>query len=232
MKISVIFFRKTIVNAIIVIVVCAFAFVGITSSAVAVSASDSPVYKGSSKDSVSVMINVYWGTEYIDEMLRILRENEVKTTFFVGGSWVRDNEETFMKIVSEGHEIGNHGFFHKNHDKLSDKQNKEEMQSTHELVKALCDKEITLFAPPSGAFNQITLDIAKEMGYTTVMWSKDIIDWRDQNEKLILSRATKNLSGGDLILAHPTACTVKVLDEILKKISASGLSVKPVSQVI
>ena len=106
------------------------------------------------------------------------------------------------------------------------------MQATHELVKALCDKEITLFAPPSGAFNQITLDIAKEMGYTTVMWSKDTIDWRDQNEKLILSRATKNLSGGDLILAHPTACTVKVLDEILKKISASGLSVKPVSQVI
>jgi peptidoglycan/xylan/chitin deacetylase (PgdA/CDA1 family) len=232
MKISVIFFRKTVVNALIAFVLCAFALVGITSSAVAVSADNSAVYKGSSKDSVSLMINVYWGTEYIDDMLKILRENEVKTTFFVGGSWVRDNEDTFMKIVEEGHEIGNHGFFHKNHDKISDKQNLEEMQATHELVKVLCDKEITLFAPPSGAFNQITLDIAKKMGYTTIMWSKDTIDWRDQNEKLIYSRATKNVTGGDLILMHPTACTVKVLDDIIGRIKACGLTVKPVSEVI
>ena len=135
-----------------------------------------------------------------------------------------------MKIVSEGHEIGNHGFFHKNHDKLSDKQNKEEMQSTHELVKALCDKEITLFAPPSGAFNQITLDIAKEMGYTTVMWSKDTIDWRDQDVNLIKKRALKDLKAGNIVLMHPTSATVTALDDVINSIKASGLKLLTISE--
>lgn len=70
-----------------------------------------PIYKGGATDKVSLMFNVYWGTEYLDKILDELDEHGVKTTFFVGGSWVRDNEAMFKKIVERGHEIGNHGFF-------------------------------------------------------------------------------------------------------------------------
>lgn len=67
-----------------------------------------------------------------------------------------------------------------------------EIGLTHEIIKQLLGYEMTLFAPPSGSYGQNTLKVAQDMGYKTIMWSKDTIDWRDQDENLIYSRATKN----------------------------------------
>ena len=69
---------------------------------------------------VTLMINVYWGTEYIDEMLKILEKYNVKTTFFVGGTWAVKESDKLQKIVDAGHELANHGYGHKDHSKLSE----------------------------------------------------------------------------------------------------------------
>lgn len=225
------FFRGVVANVVIVAVVGALFMLGVRSTAVTAGAGNKPIYKGDG-DKVSLMINVYWGTEYLDGMLDTLAANGVKTTFFVGGMWVRDNEEQFMRIVNAGHEIGNHGFFHKDHDKISAERNREEISATHNLVKAVSGKEMELFAPPSGAFDDITLEIAKDLGYTTIMWSKDTVDWRDKDAKLIFTRATSGVEGGDLVLMHPTAATAAALDSIIKAIKEKGLTVAPVSEVI
>lgn len=232
MKSGLKFTRRVVANIAMTAVIAGLFLLGITGTVVAADANNAPVYKGANAGKVSLMINVYWGTEYIDGMLEVLRDNNVKTTFFVGGMWVRDNEETFKKIVNEGHEIGNHGFFHKDHDKISAERNREEITSTHNLVSAVGGINMTLFAPPSGAFDDVTLEIAKELGYTTIMWSKDTIDWRDKDSKLIFNRAVKNVSGGDLILMHPTAATLAALDSIVKAIKEAGLTVAPVSEVL
>ena len=91
---------------------------------------------------------------------------------------------------------------------------------------------MTLFAPPSGAFNKHTSYIAKNLGYKTIMWSKDTIDWRDQDENLIFSRATKNCESGDLILMHPTKATAQALDKVIKFYKEKGLNVDTVSKNI
>ena len=64
------------------------------------------------------------------------------------------------------------------------------------------------------------------------MWTRDTIDWRDHDADLIYRRAVKNIKGGDLILMHPTECTVKALERIVIGVSAAGLKIAPVSQVI
>ncbi|MBQ7602968.1 MAG: polysaccharide deacetylase family protein, partial [Clostridia bacterium] len=111
-------------------------------------------YNGdTTKANVSLMFNVYWGNEYLDGILKVLDENEIHTTFFVGGIWVEKYSEEFAKIVNAGHEIGNHGYFHKSHDVLNYQQNQDEIMSTHKLVKNLCGINMSLFAPPSGAYN-------------------------------------------------------------------------------
>lgn len=225
-------FRNVIANLCIVLIVLTLGVYALGSASVAASASPAPIYKGNSRSKVSLMINVYWGTEFLDEMLETLAAHNVKTTFFLGGTWVRDNEDKAKAIVANGHEIGNHGFFHKDHKKISAERNKEEITSTHNLVKSVLAKEMTLFMPPSGSFSAITLEIARDLGYTTVMWSKDTIDWRDSDVKLIVKRATKNVEGGDLILMHPTAATAKALPEIIDAIIAKGLSIAPVTEVI
>lgn len=191
------------------------------------------VYHGDENSKkISIMINVYWGNEYINELLCILKENGVKTTFFVGGSWAVKNTEMLKKIYDDGHEIANHGYFHKDQDKLSYQQNYDEIKKCHEVVKSIIGVDMNLFAPPSGAFNKSTLEACNDLGYKAIMWTLDTIDWRDSDANIIYGRATKNIKGGNLILAHPTEHTLKALPKIISKYKAEGYTCTTVTDVI
>lgn len=194
---------------------------------------DEPYYNGDLKSAnVSLMVNVYWGTEYILPMLDIFDEYDIKVTFFVGGLWASKESETLIEIFNRGHEIGNHGYYHKDHKNLSFEKNQEEIYVTHNLVKTLTGVEMNLFAPPSGSFSKTTLEVAKNLGYKTIMWSKDTIDWRDKDANLIYERAIKNAKGGDLILMHPTEATLQALSNIINFYLQKGFNLTSVSQNI
>ncbi len=193
----------------------------------------SAIYKGDSgKNNACLMINVYWGTEFLEDMLNILDKNNVKTTFFVGGYWVEKNTDILQKIINKGHEVGNHGYFHKNQDKLSITQNIEEIKRCNDLVKKTTDYEMSLFAPPSGAVGENVLQASSSLDMKTIMWTKDTIDWRDHDSNLILQRATKNIQNGDFILAHPTEHTVKALQGIIDAYKNSGINLTTVTNCL
>ena len=188
------------------------------------------IYRGNTeKKQVSLMFNVYWGTEYIDGILKILSENNTKATFFIGGTWAEKNDILLKRISDEGHEIANHGFFHLDHKKLAYSKNQEEILIAERFIESITGAKTNLFAPPSGSFSVITLKAAFDLGYKTIMWSKDTIDWRDTDENLCFTRATKDLKNGDLVLVHPTAHTLAALPRILKFYSENGFNHVPVS---
>ena len=63
-----------------------------------------PIYNGDRNSAkVAVMINVYEGADVVDGMLAVLRDNNAKATFFVGGCWADDNADLLVKILEEGH---------------------------------------------------------------------------------------------------------------------------------
>ena len=175
-----------------------------------------PIYRGNGENCVSLMINVYWGNEYLVEMLKTLQKYEVKCTFFVGGSWAAKYPELLQVIFDGGHEIGNHGYFHKEHSKLTYLQNSDEILACNRIVFAQIGINPTLFMPPSGDFGDNTVQAAKDCNMKLIMWSRDTIDWRDKNEQLIYERCTKNIRSGELILMHPTLCTQNALERIIK----------------
>ena len=190
-------------------------------------------YNGdTSKNNVTLMINVYWGTEYLDDMLEIFDNYNVKTTFFIGGTWAVLNEDYLTKIYEIGHELANHGYHHKDHDKLDEQGNLNEISTTHKIVKELLGVEMNLFAPPSGAYDKLTVSCAEQLGYHTIMWTRDTIDWRDHDADLIYNRAIKNAKGGDLILMHPTEATVKALPRIIEYYQSNDFNLTTVSQNI
>ena len=228
-------FRNYIVNGFIFIMIVSLFSITYMGGSISAFNSNtySPYYNGNkSNNNISLMFNVYMGSEYIEGILQELEKANAKATFFVGGSWVVKNNELLEKIYNAGHEIGNHGYWHKDHKLINIEQNKSEMSLTHTVVKNLLNYDIKLFAPPSGSFNQNTLKVAQEMGYETIMWSKDTIDWRDKDENLIYSRATKNPCNGDLILMHPTECTLKALPKIISFYTESGYKLTTVSENI
>ena len=224
-------FTHVVANIILLALVATIATIGFIGATTNVFSSNdnAPIYRGSGANQVTLMINVYWGTEYIDDMLAIFDKYGVTTTFFVGGSWVAQYPEMLQKIASFGHEIGNHGYFHKEHSKLSYDNNVSEIVSCGKLVFATIGRNMTLFAPPSGDFSSVTLDAARDNGYKTIMWSRDTIDWRDKDSDLVFSRATKNTSSGELILMHPTAHTRDALEKIVQYYLDKGFSIVPVT---
>ncbi len=227
-------FNKTVVTNLIIttmLVVMGLLTINYESQYVFGTNSTKAIYNGNRESNyVSLMVNVYWGIEFIEPMLDVFDNYEVKTTFFVGGTFAEKHPELLEEIYNRGHEIGNHGYFHKDHDKLNYEQNYTEINATHKIVKSVIDVDMNLFAPPSGAFNKTTLNVANDLGYKTIMWSKDTIDWRDKDMTIVLSRATKNVQGGDLILMHPTKHTLDALPSILDYYKNNNIVATTVSQ--
>ena len=183
---------------------------------------------GENGKGVSLMFNVYMGTDEVYQILDILQEYDAKATFFIGGCWADDNVACLRDIFIAGHEIGNHGYFHKDHDKLSVVENQREIYTCNQFIELSIGVTPTLFAPPSGAYGNATLTACEVLNMKTILWSKDTIDWRDQDENKIYTRATKNVQNGDFILMHPTKMTVEALDDILqyyKKINLTPITV-------
>lgn len=189
------------------------------------------IYRGNEQNkNVSLMFNVYENTQTVNKIIDVLNEKKVKATFFVGGCWADDNFETLNRIVLCGHEIGNHGYFHKDHKLLDYENNAKEISLTETVVNALCGVKTNLFAPPSGSFSETTLSVASELDYKVIMWSKDTIDWRDKDEDLVYKRATQNISNGDLILMHPKEHTLNALPRIIDYCIENGFEVVTVGK--
>ena len=173
-------------------------------------------YRGTSADGVSLMFNVYWGTQEVEGILEVLAEYDAKATFFIGGSWADDNTACVRKIVEAGHEVGSHGYFHRDHTTLGYEGNVEEISHSVQFLQLAAGVPVTLFAPPSGAYDEGTVNAAESLGLRTVMWSRDTIDWRDKDEQTCYLRATDNLEAGELILMHPMEHTLAALPRILQ----------------
>ncbi len=230
--------RKTLIslstNLILGVILCTVFLLGFTGGGVVSiygERKNEPIYRGNTQSKkISLMFNVYENTEIVNSIIDTLDGYKVKATFFVGGCWADDNEITLKKIVSSGHEIANHGYFHKDHKDLSYENNVKEIKNTNVVVESLCGVMPVLFAPPSGSFSDVTLCAAEDLGMKTVMWSKDTIDWRDKDINKIISRATKNLAGGDLILMHPKAHTLSALPKIIEYAVSNGFIICSVSE--
>lgn len=182
--------------------------------------------------SVSIECNVYMGAEFLNHMLDTLKQKKVRITFFVGGIWAKDNEALVKRIVAEGHEIANHGYSHQQHSRISAQANRDEMMKTDALIQKLTGVKMQLFAPPSGDFNQLTLRIAEENNYKTIMWTADTIDWRDQNPELLLSRVKKKIDKGGIVLIHPTRATAQMLPCMIDELCSLGYDIVPVGELI
>ena len=189
-----------------------------------------PFYSGSGRGGrISVAFNVYEGEDVVNGILDVLKEYGVHATFFMGGCFADDNEELLKRIAKEGHELGNHGYFHRDHAKLSYEKNVEEIDAAGRVIKALSGVNPTLFAPPSGSFNKQTVRAAESLGYSVVLWSKDTVDWRDEDADMVFKRATQGAAAGDIVLAHPKAHTLKALPKILGYYESNGLKQSTVS---
>lgn len=192
-----------------------------------------PIYRGNpEKPAVSFMINVAWGTEYLDSILKTLKKEQVKATFFLDGSWLTKNQEMVKRIVSEGHEIGNHAYSHPQMSRLTDDKIEQEIIKTEQLIYQTTNQPSTYFAPPSGDYNQRVVKKAYDIGLKTVLWTLDTVDWKKPPKEVIINRIISKVENGYLILLHPTEPTAEALPALIKEIKKKGLIITPVKETL
>lgn len=190
---------------------------------------------------MALTINVDWGEEYIPPMLDVLEQRDVHVTFFVTGRWAKKNPELLKIISSRGHQIENHGYSHPHPDQLSNEANQVEIQKTESIIEGIIDKKTHLYAPPYGEKGASGLKAADALGYQTILWTLDTVDWRaDSTPEIIVKRIVnpaiqygiKPNKSGAIVLMHPKANTVKALPVIIDQLVQDGFSFQTLDGLI
>lgn len=193
-----------------------------------------PVYHGNPDSSrVALAINVAWGEEYLPEMLKILAEEKTKVTFFLVGSWVKAFPELTKELFRKGHELGNHGLYHGHPLQMKRDELKRLITENERLIQSIIDTNpVRLFAPPYGEISPLVVSAAGELGYQTIMWSVDSVDWKNPAPEVLLNRVLSKIEPGGIILLHPTAPTKTALRELIRSLRKKGLEPGTVSEVL
>ena len=203
---------------------------------VGVSVNELPIYSVETTEKVvSITFDSAWSTDDLDEILNILKSHNCVATFFVEGNWAENNPEAVKKIHNQGHILGNHGANHKHMTQLSAAQMFAEIQGCHDIIKKLIGIDMSLFRAPYGDYNETVVAKAKELGYSTIQWDVDSLDWKDYGVESIVDTVCnhKNLKNGSIILLHNgTKYTAEALDKMLTNLETQGYSFIPLDQLI
>lgn len=138
-------------------------------------------------------------------------------------------------IFEAGHDLGNHSENHKDMPTLSNEQQTEELMKVHNKVKDLTGYEMFLFRPPYGSYNNNLVLNAKKIGYYTIQWDVDSLDWKNYGVDSIIKTVTqhKHLGNGSIILCHNGAqYTAEALDTLITTLKDAGYEFVPISELI
>ncbi len=193
-----------------------------------------PIYNvKTEEDKIALTMNCAWNADDIDNILKTLKDNDVKITFFIVGDWIDKYPETVNKIYKAGHEIGSHSNTHPHVNKLSKDKNIEELKLCNEKIEKITGNKTNLYRTPYGEYNNTVLEAAKEEGYKTIQWNLDTLDYKDLTGQEMWNRIKDKLERGSIILSHNgTTHTADSLDMLLKNIKQKGFEIVKVSELI
>ena len=171
---------------------------------------------------------------YTSKILEILKNNNVKVTFFITAHYVNTQEELVRQMISEGHIIGNHTVNHKSMPTLTDEQIETEVMDLHQAMLEKFNYEMKYIRPPKGEYSERTIIETNKLGYKTVMWSFAYEDWNENqqpDEGKSKEKVLKNLHNGEIILLHGNSKTnTNILDSIIKETKNMGYEFKSLDE--
>jgi peptidoglycan-N-acetylglucosamine deacetylase len=172
--------------------------------------------------------------ENTPRLLEMLKQRNIKATFFLIGQNVASNPDIVRRILAEGHEIGNHSWTHPQLSKLSDDRVTAEITKTQDAIKDVSGFTPTLLRPPYGAITTRQRDwIESQFGLNIILWSVDPFDWKRPGVSVITQRILTQVHPGAIILSHDIhKQTVDAMPATLDGLAAKGYKFATVSQLI
>jgi peptidoglycan/xylan/chitin deacetylase (PgdA/CDA1 family) len=135
-------------------------------------------------------------------ILDTLREKGVRATFFVLGSHAERWPELVRRISNEGHQLGNHGYFHRKLQFKSPFYVSRDIRLGIRAIKRAGAPAPKYFRAPHGFRSPWTTPIASSYGERTVGWSLGVWDSDRPGVEEILRRTLEGVSPGSIVLLH------------------------------
>jgi len=167
-------------------------------------------------------------------LLNMLRERNIKATFYVVGKNVREYPALTRRILAEGHEIGNHTWDHGALAGMSADRVHQQLAQTHKAVLDVAGYQMRTMRPPYGSTNlRVKQQCYQEFGYPTILWSIDPFDWKRPGATVVKNRIVAGAHPGAIILAHDIhAATIDAMPDTLDTLLAKGYRFVTVSQLL
>lgn len=170
-----------------------------------------------SKNQVAITFDDGPNPEFTPKVLELLKVYKAKATFFCIGKQIEKNPELLIKIINEGHTIGNHTYSHDNlFGFFSTDKVISELNQTNKVVLEKTGLKLNLYRPAFGVTNPRIKKALKTTQLQAIGWNKRSLDTTSLSKENILKRASKNLKKGDIILLHDSnEKTLWVLEQLL-----------------
>ena len=195
---------------------------------------DLPIYSVDLEEKkIAISFDCAWGIDHTDTLLSIMKEHNIRCTFFAVQFWVEKYPEYVEKIISAGHEMGTHSRTHSYMSKLSKADIQDELTTSSQAIERLTGQKVALFRPPYGDYNNLLIDTCNEMGLYPIQWDVDSLDWKNLSATEIAMRVINGVKNGSIILCHNNALhTAEALPLIFSTLKNRGYEFVPISELI
>lgn len=173
------------------------------------------------------------------EILTALGQRGAKATFFLTGTWMRNNPDFVRQMIADGHQVVTHANTHVDFRTLNDQAMREQLQAGEQELARFGVRGWPYIRLPSDAFNQRVLQVLCSQGYTYIFWALDARDAVGQPksaayvEDRVLNGLPPEQRNGAIILLHlGKPGTTTALPRILDRLSAQGFEMVSVQELL
>jgi len=184
---------------------------------------------------VCLTFDISWGEKTLPLVLKVLEQHQVPATFFLSGPWAVRHEGYVKSIAEQGHEIASHGDRHLNLSQYPKEVVKENIYKAHQDLLSVVDRVVPFFRPPNGDYDDLVIDTARELGFETVIWSVDSLDWKNPGPGYMVDRVIRRTFPGAIVLCHASDSSQEIhiaLPGIITGLRKKGYRLVTLSQLV
>jgi peptidoglycan-N-acetylglucosamine deacetylase len=170
-----------------------------------------------------------------EKILDILKQNNIKATFFIVGQMLQEYPDLGKEIVAQGHVIANHTWHHW-YQHMSPQVAANEIERTTDLIYKTTGVKTTMFRPPGGIMHNGVADYARNRKYGIILWSSDSNDYSRPPVPRLISNVMREAKPGGIVLMHDgggnRSNTVAALPEIISTFRKQGYKFVTVPELL
>ena len=180
---------------------------------------------------------------FTNRLLDIFKEKGIKATFFVIGNNIEKHKKIIIRMIAEGHELGNHSYSHKNLIFKKKSMIREEIVKTDRLLRELGVKGDIHFRPPFGRLLFAACSVIASLNKKVIMWNVPTRDFKENDPNVILKRIYKRIKPGAIIVLHDSGierpgkkidrqATIKAVKVLVDELPKKGYEFRTISELI